>query len=326
MVVIYSITNDGSTSEVIKWIKSFSNQRILRINTNSDNIKLIRFDESSREFLVTKNDEVYNLYDAKSYWYRKGGAFCFETINSDLAFYKGLKRGLTDKLRSENNSLGVFMNKFLESSCLTTLGSSFNATPNKLHVLELAKSSNLQIPTTFVLNTKRDLERKIEEHEELITKAISDGIYVYNPDYSFYSYTELINKNSLGAIPETFHPSLFQVKINKKFEIRTFYLNGEFYSMAIFSQNSQKTKIDFRKYDGLKPNRTIPYRLPPEVEAALENVLSELELNTASIDLIVNDRDEYVFLEINPVGQFSMVSYPCNYNLEKKVADYILQN
>lgn len=54
--------------------------------------------------------------------------------------------------------------------------------------------------------------------------------------------------------------------------------------------------------------------------------MNSLNLNTGSIDLIVDTQDNYYFLEINPVGQFGMVSQPCNYYLEKKVAEYLVQN
>ena len=36
-----------------------------------------------------------------------------------------------------------------------------------------------------------------------------------------------------------------------------------------------------------------------------------MSLNTGSIDLIKTKSGDYVFLEVNPVGQFSMVSFPC---------------
>ena len=45
-----------------------------------------------------------------------------------------------------------------------------------------------------------------------------------------------------------------------------------------------------------------------------------LNLNSGSLDLIRAADGKYVFLEINPVGQFGMVSYPCNYNIEKEIA------
>jgi D-alanine-D-alanine ligase-like ATP-grasp enzyme len=43
-------------------------------------------------------------------------------------------------------------------------------------------------------------------------------------------------------------------------------------------------------------------------------------LDCGSIDLIYSTDEKYYFLEVNPVGQFGMVSYPCNYQLEKKIA------
>jgi hypothetical protein len=35
---------------------------------------------------------------------------------------------------------------------------------------------------------------------------------------------------------------------------------------------------------------------------------------------------ELVFLEINPVGQFGMVSHPCNYYLEKRIAQNLINS
>ena len=40
--------------------------------------------------------------------------------------------------------------------------------------------------------------------------------------------------------------------------------------------------------------------------------------------MILNKNNEYVFLEINPVGQYGMVSEPCNYFLDKKIAHYLI--
>jgi glutathione synthase/RimK-type ligase-like ATP-grasp enzyme len=52
----------------------------------------------------------------------------------------------------------------------------------------------------------------------------------------------------------------------------------------------------------------------------------QLELTTASIDLIVDLNENYVFLEVNPDGQFGMISYPCNYYLEKEIANQLTKN
>lgn len=87
--------------------------------------------------------------------------------------------------------------------------------------------------------------------------------------------------------------------------------------MAILSQSDEKTKIDFRKYNEEKPNRNVPFKLPDDIDQKIKQLFKYLDLNTGSVDLIVDHQENFYFLEINPVGQFGMVSYPCNYFLEK---------
>ena len=95
--------------------------------------------------------------------------------------------------------------------------------------------------------------------------------------------------------------------------------------MAIFSQNNEKTKIDFRNYDRDLPNRTEPYTLPFDVEEKICKMMNALKLNTGSLDLIKSRNNEFVFLEVNPSGQFGMTAFPCNYPLHKEVSDYLIK-
>ena len=136
----------------------------------------------------------------------------------------------------------------------------------------------------------------------------------------YMTFTESIDDNNIDKIPNFFYPSLVQKQISKKIEIRSFYLNGIFYSMAIHSQQIQQTSTDFRKYSYTYPNRTIPFKLPETLEAKLKRLMEQLEMTTGSIDLIYSLDKEFYFLEVNPVGQFGMVSYPCNYYIEKIIA------
>ncbi|MBM6497958.1 hypothetical protein H9X54_001390 [Flavobacterium macrobrachii] len=122
---------------------------------------------------------------------------------------------------------------------------------------------------------------------------------------------------------EHFFPSLLQEYIQKKYELRIFFLNDKLYSMAIFSQESEQTKIDYRNYQKEKPNRRVPYKLPIEIEEKLIFFMRKIELNSGSIDMIVTYSNEYYFLEVNPVGQFGALSYNCNYNIENLIADYL---
>ena len=56
----------------------------------------------------------------------------------------------------------------------------------------------------------------------------------------------------------------------------------------------------------------------------LNKLYKKLDLNTGSTDFMVDKDGNYVFLEINPVGQFQMTSAPCNFNIEQKIANYLV--
>lgn len=93
--------------------------------------------------------------------------------------------------------------------------------------------------------------------------------------------------------------------------------------MAIFSQNTGTTQIDFRNIDSKNITRYVPFKLPDSICQKLDRLMRETNINCGSIDMIVTPNNEFVFLEINPVGQFGMVSHSCNFNLEKKIAEFL---
>lgn len=72
-------------------------------------------------------------------------------------------------------------------------------------------------------------------------------------------------------------------------------------------------KVDFRNYNLKKVKGNVPYQLPLNIQLSLKKLVKELNLKTCSIDMLVSKDEEYYSLEVNPVGQFGMVSKPCNY-------------
>lgn len=193
--------------------------------------------------------------------------------------------------------------------------------PNKLDVLARATQHGLDTPATLVTTSRAELERFAREHGGVITKSIGDPDIFQIEDRAYMLYTAEVGPEEIAGLPERFFPSLFQEKIEKKYELRVFYLDGRCHSMAIFSQLDAQTQLDFRRYNHQKPNRTVPYRLPAEIEEKVDRLMRDLQLETGSIDFIRSPEGRLVFLEVNPIGQFNMVSTPCNYFLERKVAE-----
>ena len=199
----------------------------------------------------------------------------------------------------------------------------------KLLTLQLAKEIGIKIPETYICSKKTILQKTFNSQKNLITKGLQNGLTITSKTndgsaYSYYNLTSKILEDDINEINTTFFPSLIQQKIDKLFELRIFYFSGTFYSMAIFSQKDLTTNVDFRNYNVEKPNRNIPFILPTDIQNKLQLLLDKLLLNTASIDMIYTPEKEYVFLEVNPEGQFGMVSSPCNYHIERLISEYLI--
>lgn len=326
MLTIFSITNDQSTNEVIRWLESLGVTEIVRINSDKSNWDFHSLNIANKELLIKKKEKVVDLMNSRVTWYRKGTTLFREKLQFKISkhLFSDKDRNLRSNIRSELKVLSDYIHYCLESNCYS-LGSNFNSSLNKFITLQLASKTGLSIPNSIIIKNKSDLEKLVTEYRNVVTKAMSDGVYLFGKGRAYYSYTERISLKELTKLPDYFFPSLIQGEIKKKYEVRSFYLEGAFYSMAILSQSDKQTETDFRKYNNEKPNRNLPYKLPFSIEEKLQNLFKMLNLNTGSVDLIVDNNDDYVFLEINPVGQFSMVSYPCNYYLENKIAKLLYE-
>lgn len=196
---------------------------------------------------------------------------------------------------------------------------------NKILDLKIAAQLGLKIPATIVTNTKKDLLKFHEKFKFIITKALNYS-FSYQDNNTHYqsSLTIRLNKNDLNNLSDFFLPSIFQEEINKLFEVRVFYFNRRFFSMAIFSQEDPQTEIDYRNYNLNKPNRYISFNLPDDIKKKLLMFIKKKKSKTGSIDLIYSKNKDFVFLEDNPMGQYDWVSKFCNYYIEEYIFESLI--
>ncbi len=295
MILISSYLYDYTTNDVIDWIVSFGEQ-FTRINKR-DKYK-IHFNGPTLE--LEFKDQVLNFEKIGGYFYRRGKIGHIQNTGSVNYLY--------DITSEHTKIIDEYINYILENK--VSIGKHSNNNLNKLIVLQIAKSIGFKIPDSYIFTKKEDAEIL---NENLITKNHSNSSFFQCDDGVVIAYTTVLNKDNYRELPESFVPSLFQKKIDKKYELRIFYLKENIWSMAIFSQASTATENDQRKHSE-NIVRNIPYSLPEEIKK---------KIITGSIHLIVNIQDEYLFLEINPIGQFGSVSFNCNYNIEKEIANIL---
>jgi ATP-GRASP peptide maturase of grasp-with-spasm system len=280
------------------------NETYLIINENIDIfIEQVILSNQELYFIISNKTTKIHSEFIKSFFYRRGIAILGTKKRFPIIIERFLKR--------EEDTIISFVIRQLEKK--NHIGNYFIIQPNKLCQLEKAINIGLDIPQTVISSNKEVLIKYLAQ-DEWITKAIQEN-----------EFTTIKSLNSSFIIHQAkeFFPSLIQEKLEKLYELRIFFMNDDYYAMAIFSQLDEQTSLDFRNYNKQKPNRTVPYKLPKDILQKLKKLMQELGLNTGSIDMVVTKDKRYVFLEVNPVGQFGMVSYPCNYYLEKRVADYL---
>ncbi len=337
--LIVTQDSDGSSDEVCSWFYRYGVQ-FKRLNLDSykiidrnNDLYLDYFNFDSIDISIPGKNKVNDENFTEKYtsiWYRRPSANLENMVIDQTE--SGLPSVLLHKIKLNQKSelkelYSYIFNSSIQGSVI--LGNRLKTRVNKLEILSLANRLGIYIPRTKVVSMKSQiLEFKKEVNNSLITKSIFEPVTAFDDDLKqrYISYTNELTDSILDKIPNYFSPSLVQEKIEKDVEIRTFVMGENYYSMALFSQNNEKTSVDFRKYDREKPNRYIPFTLPEELTIKINELLKIIGFNTCSIDIIKSKNGKYYFLEINSVGQFGMVSKPCNYNLEYHIYKYLTRD
>jgi len=312
MILIQSIESDIITEYTIRWLNFKEVEYTLLTN---DVVKSSTYSIGNKLncILLNINGKSIKLTDINVVWYRRS-TFTLDTKLNKNKYPKVFEDNIKKFENKEYTALRQFIFTQLENKFI--INSPKDEHTNKLQNLQNALKVGLEIPETFITNQYLNLDISFE----VIIKPISEIVNFYYKQYQCLTRTELFSSNKINDFP-----TLFQKRIPKYFEIRTFYLRESCYSIAIFSQSNDNTLLDYRNYDLYNPTRSVPYKLPDLIEQKLIALMKSLKLNSGSIDIIYSTNNKYIFLEINPLGQFYNVSYYGNYYLEKKIAEMLIK-
>lgn len=322
MILILSTYGDSTTDEVIVYLQD-KGAAYFRLNDNDIfryKLSISISEHTNRPyFLIDTGETVIHSDMVKTVWYRKFGFYSSSIMNDQ--FEKQYGTEFLPQFTSEyKGTLNLICKCLAEKKWLANYKT---VKPDKFMVLNIAHSLGIRVPMSLITNNKSALLADMPKN--IIAKSLTDSSFIEMKNKCVAAMYTFELRPFQKYIPESFLPTLVQETIEKEFEIRTFYIDGHFFSMAIFSQNDPKTRTDFRKYNDEHPNRYVPYVLDKAIEMKLTLLLEYLDINTGSLDLIFTPNAETVLLEINPCGQFGMMSKPCNYPLEEIVADTLIK-
>jgi ATP-GRASP peptide maturase of grasp-with-spasm system len=332
MLVLLSKSEfDSTTEDIIDWLLLLE-EDFVRIN-GEQFMDVINFNRSE-----TRNRSVISLeYDGrtintsqikKKIWLRRRySAAMFDNIRGALNTVSVDHRTYSNLLKHTMEEYRAYYDLFEEY-----LATHFELVPNKLQVnkidmLASARKAGLLIPETLVGNSREQIkEFQQRVNKDIILKPLTDVAHFYADEFIYKMFTAKLSKKDISALDDKFFPVFVQEYIEKEFELRIFYLDGECYSMAIFSQLSNSTSIDFRDFDFRDPVRFVPYKLDSNNYKKIKRFMKMVNLKMGSIDMIKDKTGNFYFLEVNPSGQFGFESLSCNYGLEKKIAEYLIKS
>lgn len=316
MVFVISIYDDFSTSDVLTWIRS-KGETIIGINNYEDIAYMFKC--LGEELTNAQSDLMKSVTGV---WFRRCPHFVPYPLNNRLD--ENATANLLYYYKSEHKSLYDYLNSLLSTK--RWLNNDETSAPSKIRQLDMAKSFDIMTPEYKIVGNKKSMKSFWEKcNRRSVVKPIQDAHHIPTSKGTFLQFTYLLKESDFNDLPDVFFPCMMQKALDKNIEIRSFFIDGNFFSMGIISTVDKQTCVDFRRYNDIHPNRRIPFQLPENIENKLTLLMNALHLNCGSFDLILDNQGDYYFLEVNPVGQFGMVSTPCNYYLEREIANFLIQ-
>jgi hypothetical protein len=186
----------------------------------------------------------------------------------------------------------------------------------KLLQLREASRLGLRIPRTLVTSDPVDARQFVDR------LGVGNVIYkIFSATPQVWRETRLVRAADLADLDSLrLAPVIFQEYIPARADIRVTVVGRRFYPMAIHTRGTSY-EVDFRV--SLGEARTEPIELPAELETRLRLLVDHFGLAYGGIDLRLTDDGSWVFLEINPAGEFLFCEVGAGWPITDAVAAWL---
>jgi MvdD-like protein with pre-ATP grasp domain/ribosomal protein S6-L-glutamate ligase RimK-like protein len=175
----------------------------------------------------------------------------------------------------------------------------------KVSQLRLAAQLGLELPPTLITTNREEFLDFYGEHNgNVVSKLAGFSFDQTVGANAFCRYTEVVSKRDVAyAASVQYCPMIFQAYVPKRVELRITVVGREVFAAEIHSQHTNHTRHDWRRYD-ISETPHFTHELPPEVQERCVRLVEKLELCYGAIDMILTPDGRYVFIEVNPNGQY----------------------
>ena len=286
----------------------FNTERLLadhQISWNSTGIGTIR----------NRHHEVA-IEDVTSVWYRKPNDY--EMPDEWLDYEEFLR----EELRA---TIGGLYRCLSHVNWVNPLDAQRRAS-YKLLQLRVATCSGLSVPEYIVTNDPLEAAAFGKRHQEhgLAIKTIGKGLVHLPPGKTIFT-NRLTAKRVDQPDRISGFPHFLQAYVPKKSELRITIVGDDIFACEMQTQDSPnpKSREDWRRYD-LDHVSYAQCELPELLEEKLRQLMNSLGLIYGAVDVVRTPDDQFVFLEINPGGQWLWVEQRTEMPVSEAIADYLV--
>jgi glutathione synthase/RimK-type ligase-like ATP-grasp enzyme len=170
----------------------------------------------------------------------------------------------------------------------------------KAYQLKIAQEVGLRIPTTLMTNDPDEARRFVDAraYRKVVYKSFSSTEQEWRE-------TRILRDDEMLLLDQVSHaPVIFQHYVEAKYDLRISTVGDELFPAAIHSQQTDYT-VDCRI--DISQAKIAAVEIPDDIEDRLRELKRCLGLVYGAIDMRLTPEGDYVFLEINPGGQFMYI-------------------
>jgi hypothetical protein len=195
----------------------------------------------------------------------------------------------------------------------------------KLYQLKIAAEVGFQLSPTLLTNYPEEAEIFYRVNKEMVVYKPLRHAQIVRREEVGLIYTNPVDSNAAAELSNVaYAPVLLQQYVRKLVEIRAIVIGTKVFAAEIHSQNCNDSRHDWRHGDAARLHHE-PHILPMEIESKCVTLVKTLGLVFGAIDLILTPNNKYIFLEINPNGQWAWVQQLCPHiPLRETLADLLI--
>jgi len=220
--------------------------------------------------------------------------------------------------------LQLFFNRLEQIPWMNNMQIDHAVGGDKMMQLYVANQFGLQVPKTIVSNDPDTIRIFYESCAggEMVMKLHGALSKSMTGDTLFLPTIKLGAADLTDLKTISYCPMIFQEYVRKSYELRIVYIDGVFFTGKIVYQGE---KTDWRIGAG-DSHRWESYILPVEIKQKLERMMKHLGLHFGAIDMIRHTSGAYVFLEVNPQGEWGMLQRELKYPIGETIAEKLIES